>query len=109
VLGRIEEPVLKTRATQILIDFLNSEYPAAKTATIKQALAQAWGELGEIGAIDALVGLLAEPTDSVRLHAIAALKNFPTTHQQLEQLAADENLTPALKQGVAIALAEWKI
>ncbi len=109
VLGRIEEPVLKTRATQILIDFLNSEYPAAKTAIIKQALAQAWGELGEIGAIDALVGLLAEPTDSVRLHAIAALKNFPTTHQQLEQLAADENLTPALKQGVAIALAEWKI
>ena len=109
VLGRIEEPVLKTRATQILIDFLNSEYPAAKTAIIKQALAQAWGELGEIGAIDALVGLLAEPTDSVRLHAIAALKNFPTTHQKLEQLAADENLAPALKQGVAIALAEWKI
>ncbi len=109
VLGRIEEPVLKTRATQILIDFLNSEHPSAKTATIKQALAQAWGELGEIGAIDALVGLLAEPTDSVRLHAIAALKNFPTTHQQLEQLAADENLAPALKQGVAIALAEWKI
>lgn len=109
VLGRVEEPVLKTRASQILIDFLNSEHPSAKTAAVRQAVAQAWGELGEMGAIDALVGLLADPVASVRLHAIAALKNFPTTHKQLEQLAADENLTPALKQGVAIALAEWKI
>jgi HEAT repeat protein len=108
VLGRLEEPVLKTKAAQILIDFLNSEHPAAREATVKQAIAQAWGQLGEISAIDALVGLLADPADSVRLHAIAALKNFPTTHQQLEQLAADENLTPALKEGVAIALAEWK-
>ncbi len=109
VLGRLEEPVLKTKAAQILIDFLNSEHPAAREATVKQAIAQAWGQLGEISAIDALVGLLADPADSVRLHAIAALKNFPTTHQQLEQLAADENLTPALKEGVAIALAEWKM
>jgi HEAT repeat protein len=108
VLGRLEEPVLKTKAAQILIDFLNSEHPAAREATVKQAIAQAWGQLGEISAIDALVGLLADPADSVRLHAIAALKNFPTTHQQLEQLAADENLTPALKEGVAIALAEWQ-
>lgn len=109
VLGRLEDPVLKTKAAQILIDFLNSEHPAAREATVKQAIAQAWGQLGEMSAIDALVGLLADPADSVRLHAIAALKNFPTTHQQLVQLAADENLTPALKEGVAIALAEWVI
>ena len=109
VLGRLEEPVLKTKAAQILIDFLNSEHPSAGEATVKQAIAQAWGQLGEISAIDALVGLLADPADSVRLHAIAALKNFPTTHQQLVQLAADENLTPALKEGLAIALAEWKM
>jgi len=109
VLGRLEDPVLKTKAAQILIDFLNSEHPTAGEATVKQAIAQAWGQLGEISAIDALVGLLADPADSVRLHAIAALKNFPTTHQQLVQLAADENLTPALKEGVAIALAEWKM
>ena len=109
VLGRLEDPVLKTKAAQILIDFLNSEHPTAGEATVKQAIAQAWGQLGEISAIDALVGLLADPADSVRLHAIAALKNFPTTHQQLVQLAADENLTPALKEGLAIALAEWKM
>jgi len=109
VLGRLEKPALKTKAAQILIDFLNSEHPARQVATVKQAVAQAWGELGEVGAIDALIGLLADPVDSVRLHAIAALKNFPSVHQQLIAIAADENLTPSLKEGIAIALAEWKI
>ena len=109
VLGRLEKPALKTKAAQILIDFLNSEHPARQVATVKQALAQAWGELGEVAAIDGLIGLLADPVDSVRLHAIAALKNFPSVHQQLIAIAADENLTPSLKEGIAIALAEWKI
>ncbi len=109
VLGRIEEPVLKGYATQILIDFLNSEHPARREDTVKQATAQALGQLRESSAFDALVGLLADPSDSVRLHAIASLKNFPTAHQQLEQLVTDENLTPALQEGVAIALAEWKV
>lgn len=108
VLGRFEELTLKVRVTQILLEFLSSEHPTARDVTVKQAIAQAWGQLGDVNAIDALVGLLADPADSVRLHAIAALKNFPTTYQQLEQLAVDEQLAPALKEGVAIALAEWK-
>jgi HEAT repeat protein len=107
ILGRIEQPRLKTRAAQIILDFFQSKHPVTTLATIKQALAQALGHLGHRSAIDALVGLLADSEESVRWHAIAALKNFPTAHQQLEQLATDENLTPALKQGVAIALAEW--
>lgn len=109
LLGRIEPPVLKARATQILLDFFDSPYPATTSVTVKQALAQALGHLGELSAMDALVRLLADPVESVRLHAIAALKNFPTAHQQLEQLAIDENLSPALKQGIAIALAEWQV
>lgn len=109
LLGRIEQPVLKARATQILLDFFDSPYPATTSVTVKQALAQALGHLGELSAMDALVRLLADPVESVRLHAIAALKNFPTAHQQLEQLAIDENLSPALKQGIAIALAEWQV
>jgi HEAT repeat protein len=109
VLGRIEQPALKAQAAQILLDFFQSKHPATTLATIKQALAQAWGHLGEMSAMDALVRLLTDAEDSVRWHAIAALKNFPTAHQQLEQLAADEHLTPALKEGVAIALAEWPV
>ncbi|HEY9710927.1 MAG TPA: HEAT repeat domain-containing protein, partial [Oculatellaceae cyanobacterium] len=107
VLGRSEEPVLKEKAAQILIDFLNSKHPAATATPVKQALAEAWGQLREDGAIDALIGLLADSQESVRLHAIASLRNFPTARQQLEQLATLENLTPELKQGVVSALAEW--
>jgi HEAT repeat protein len=109
VLGRIEQPALKAQAAQILLDFFHSEHPATTSATVKQALAQAWGHLGEMNTVDSLVRLLADSVDSVRWHAIAALKNFPTAYQHLEQLAADENLTPAFKQGVAIALAEWPV
>ncbi|HEY9601670.1 MAG TPA: HEAT repeat domain-containing protein [Allocoleopsis sp.] len=108
-LGHTEEPVFKQKAAQILIDFLNSGHPARQTASVKQAIAQAWGQLGEEVTIDALVALLADPAPSVKLHAIAALKNFPAAYQQLEQLSDDEALTPALKEGVAIALAEWKV
>lgn len=107
VLGRSEEPVLKTKAAQILIDFLNSESLTATATPVKQALAEAWGQLGDVSAIDALIGLLADSEGSVRLHAIASLKKFPTARQQLEQLATLGNLTPELKQGIAIALAEW--
>jgi HEAT repeat protein len=109
VLSHTEEPVFKQKAAQILIDFLNSAHPARQTASVKQAIAQAWGQLGEEVTIDALVELLADPAPSVKLHAIAALKNFPAAYQQLEQLSDDEELTPALKEGVAIALAEWKV
>jgi HEAT repeat protein len=109
VLGRLEEPVLKAKAAQILIDFLNSQHPARQADTVKQAVAQALGELADEGAIDALVELLADPAASVRWHTIAALKNFPTVHPHLEQLVANEQLAPALKAGIAIALAEWNL
>lgn len=109
VLGRVEQPELKIRASQVLLDFFHSEHPAAQSIPVRQALTQAWGHLGEQSTMDALLELLADPTDSVRLHAIAALKNFPTAHQQLEQWAIDENLSPDLKQGIAIALAEWQV
>lgn len=108
-LGHTQEPVFKQKAAQILIDFLNSGHPARQIDRVKQAIAQAWGQLGEVVTIDALVELLADPAPSVKLHAIAALKNFPTAYQQLEQLSDDEELTPALKEGVAIALAEWRV
>lgn len=109
ILGRTEQPVLKTKVAQILLDFFHSQHPTTTLAPIKQALAQAWGHLGEMSAMVTLMELLADSEESVRWHAIAALKNFPTAQQQLEQLVTDDNLTPALKEGVAIALAEWQV
>ncbi|MBW4651156.1 MAG: HEAT repeat domain-containing protein [Kastovskya adunca ATA6-11-RM4] len=108
VLGRLDSPTLKPKAAQILIDFFNSQHPIAKLTAVKQALALAWGELGELEATNALITQLAEPTTSVRLHAIAALKKLDA-YPKLQQLASDNNLAPELKQGVAIALAEWSV
>lgn len=109
VLGRIEQPSLKIQAAHILLDFFHSEHPATQSVPVRQSLTQAWGYLGEHTTMDTLLGLLADSTDSVRLHAIAALKNFPTAYQQLEQLAIDDNVTPELKEGIAIALTEWRV
>jgi HEAT repeat protein len=110
LLGRLEEPNLKPQAAEILIEFLNSG-DAAQEASLKQSLALALGQLGEIAALDQLIQLLADSDASVRLHAIAALKNLAPeeAHRKLQQLAANEQLAPALKQGIAIALQEWQL
>lgn len=108
VLGRLDEPILKAKATQILSKFVNSQHPSLQSNLVKQAIAQSWGELGEVVAIDSLVGLLADPSLSVKLHAIASLKNFPDSYQQLTQLAVNPEIAPDLKAGIVLALSEWQ-
>ncbi|MCF2146771.1 HEAT repeat domain-containing protein [Desmonostoc muscorum LEGE 12446] len=110
VLGRVQKPELTTPATEILLEVLRLHRRATEIATIKSAIALSLGQLGKIEAIEALIWLLADSNTSVRLHAIAALKNLDqeATHQQLQELATNnEALTPDLQQGIAIALAEW--
>ncbi|MGK7878378.1 MAG: HEAT repeat domain-containing protein [Xenococcaceae cyanobacterium] len=82
VLGHGVLPDLRAKATQILIDFLNSGQGAAGKVEIKQALAMSLGELGQTQAINPLLELAADSEQAVRLHAIAALKKFPNVHQQ---------------------------
>ncbi|MBD2353394.1 HEAT repeat domain-containing protein [Tolypothrix sp. FACHB-123] len=109
VLGRVQKPDLTPIATEILLEILQSQHPATELANIKSASALALGQLGNIQAIEPLILLLADPEPSVRLHAIAALKNLApeSAHQQLQQLANDTAIKPDLQTGVAIALAEW--
>ncbi|NET60824.1 MAG: HEAT repeat domain-containing protein [Symploca sp. SIO2E6] len=107
VLGRIELAELKSQATQILIELLHSEQFSVPYPTLKQTLAMSLGQLGEAQALEPLIKLLEEPDLTVRLHAIAALKNIPHAYSTLQQYGADENLTSKLQQGIAIALAEW--
>jgi HEAT repeat protein len=130
VLGRVQKPELTTPAVEILLQILRSllyetlreqqaslrdaprmltQHPATEVASIKSAIALSLGQLGEMQAIEPLISLLADPNASVRLHAIAALKNLDgeATHQQLQQLANNDAITPDLKQAIAIALAEW--
>ena len=107
VLGRVEQP-LTTRAAEILVEIL-SDHPATQHENVKQVIAVSLGQLGEIQALDSLIQLLATTDAGVRLHAIAALKQLApeVAYQQLQQLAINEAIAPELKQGVAIALAEW--
>ncbi|HYX17844.1 MAG TPA: HEAT repeat domain-containing protein, partial [Nostoc sp.] len=108
VLGRVQKPQT-TLAVEILLQILQSQHPATKIASVTSAIALSLGQLSEMQAIEPLISLLADPNASVRLHAIAALKNLDreATYQQLQQLANNPELTPDLQQGIAIALAEW--
>ncbi|MDZ8257524.1 HEAT repeat domain-containing protein [Nostoc sp. ChiQUE01b] len=109
VLGRVQKPQLTTPATEILLQILRSQHPATEIASIKSAIALSLGQLGEMQAIEPLISLLGDSNASVRLHAIAALKNLDgeATYQHLQQLVNNDAITPDLKQGIAIALAEW--
>ncbi|MEG4802860.1 HEAT repeat domain-containing protein [Microcoleus sp. ARI1-B5] len=110
VLGRVEKPELKVKAAEILSDLLEGNHPAVQSAQIKQSLALALGQLGDIRALDVLIQLLADGDNSVRLHSTAALKRLGAgeVRQQLESLVKQESLEPRLKQGIAIALQEWQ-
>ncbi|MBN3921818.1 MAG: HEAT repeat domain-containing protein [Nostoc sp. NMS4] len=109
VLGRVQKPHLTTPAAEILLQILRSHYPVIKIANIKSAIALSLGQLGKIQAIEPLILLLGDSNTSVRLHAIAALKNLDgeAAHQQLQQLANSDAIPADFKQRIAIALAEW--
>jgi HEAT repeat protein len=109
VLGQVQKPELTTLAAEILLQILPSSHPAKEIGNIKSAIALSLGQLKAMPAIEPLILLLADSNASVRLHAIAALKNLDAeaTHQQLQQLVNNDAITPDLKQGIAIALAEW--
>ncbi|MEH1924073.1 HEAT repeat domain-containing protein [Nostoc sp.] len=87
VLGRVQKPQLTTPAAEILLQILRSQHPATEITKIKSAIALSLGQLGEMQAIESLILLLGDSNASVRLHAIAALKNLGSkaTHQQLQQ------------------------
>lgn len=75
-LGRVEQPALKSQATNILLDLLASEATVRQQPKIKQAIAISLGQLAQNQAIAPLIKLLRDPNQAVRLHAIAALKHF---------------------------------
>lgn len=104
VLGRVENLQIKQQAAEILLQLLESQPDMRE----KQAIAFSLGQLGQLEAMDALIHLLADANASVRFHAIAALKQLDpqAAYQRLEGMAA-EALSPALQNGVAIALQEW--
>ncbi|MEG3849549.1 HEAT repeat domain-containing protein [Microcoleus sp. herbarium19] len=110
VLGRVEKPELRAKAAEIAIDLLASNHPVVEFAGIKQSLALGLGKLGDMRGLDALISMLGDADNSVRLHSLSALKQLGAgeVRQQLESLAKQESLEPRLKEGIAIALQEWQ-
>ncbi|WP_413166169.1 HEAT repeat domain-containing protein [Capilliphycus salinus ALCB114379] len=112
-IGRTNRPEAKTKASQILIEFLQSQHPALDIPNLKQLVALSLGQLGDINAFDALVQLLADSQKTVQFHCIAALKqlnvpiNSPPIYQRLQQLTQENNLDPNLQKGIYMALQEW--
>ncbi len=108
VLGRVEKPDVVPLAAKILLDALNSNYPTIQHPRLKQALATSLGHLKDPVAIDSLIQMLADGDEGIKWHAIAALKKFKGIAPKLEALVANDNLTPTLKQGIAIALENFR-
>jgi len=107
VLGRVKEPLLQKKSEFILVELLKPEHIRLHISEVKQALALALGQLGEISAIEPLILLLADVDPRVRFHAISALKNLsPVAYERLQYLATTI-LSPDLQIGIAQALAEW--
>lgn len=108
-LGRIESSELQQRATQILLQLLNDRHPISQTIKSKQTIALSLAQLQQPEALEALLNLLGDADAGVRLHAIAALKQFDleTSRQRLADLLQQEGLTVAMREGIAIALQEW--
>ena len=109
VLGRVEKLELKAAAAEILIDLLNTGHPAVHSPQIKKSLALGLGKLGDMRGLDALIPMLGDADNSVRLHCMAALKQLGTdeVRQKLENLLKQDNLELGFKEGIAIALQEW--
>ncbi|BAZ44598.1 PBS lyase HEAT domain protein repeat-containing protein [Chondrocystis sp. NIES-4102] len=76
VLGRINTPELKIKATQILVDFWQHSNQGYNSPQIMQVLATSLGEL-RCDCAKATLTSLAQATDrKVQLHALAALKKI---------------------------------
>lgn len=83
VLGRQESIEFKSYATQILIDFLNTELETNHQSHIKQAIATSLGELGDSSALIYLEKLTFDDNSKVKLYAKAAIKKI--TQSQVER------------------------
>lgn len=76
VLGRIE--TLKNESAEILLTFFNSEHFLLQHTQIRQAIAYSLGQLKILKTLTVLETLANDPESVVKLHAIAALRNFKT-------------------------------
>jgi HEAT repeat protein len=76
VLGRIAQPSLKLKATQILVNFYRDRLQHQDFSLLKQTLASSLGILGHSEARSSLEQLATDLDRKVQLHATAALEKL---------------------------------
>ncbi|MCT7951151.1 HEAT repeat domain-containing protein [Ancylothrix sp. C2] len=110
VLGRIQNPNLSQRLAEILSQTLDSKSALIQNPSIKGTIALALGQLKNKETLESIIHLLADSDETVRLHAIAALKQIasPSTKQNLE-LLTHKPLNANLHQGIKLALEKWPV
>jgi HEAT repeat protein len=75
VLGRVQLPHLTVKATEILLEILQS-HPGIEIGSFRCAVALSLGQLGTKLAIEPLESLQKDNDLQVRLHALASLRNL---------------------------------
>jgi HEAT repeat protein len=76
VLGRIQQPDLTPKASEILVEMLHLPHPATEVDSVRSAIAFSLGQLGNVTAIEPLQQMIKDHNPLVRIHAIASLKNL---------------------------------
>jgi HEAT repeat protein len=96
-------------ASQLLVEYLRANI-AEHSAAIKQEIAVALGNLGDLNTFSDLIRLLGDPTDRVKLYTIAAIaKLSPTLPPEISQLATRSDLPTELQAGIQMCLAHWQV
>jgi HEAT repeat protein len=77
--------------------------------TLKAKAMLTLGRIGSPALIPMLIECLEDPNYTVQLHVITALKQIDRdfAYATIQQRMKDENITPQLAEGLAIALREW--
>lgn len=99
----------RSYASQLLVAYLRSHI-VDLSAHLKQEIATALGNLGDIHSVPELIRLLEDSTERVKLYTIAAIaKLSPVIPAEILQLAARSDLSPELYLGVRMCLSHWQM
>ncbi len=96
-------------ASQALIAYFRQGEPEPYPAEIRQEIAAALGNLGNIDAVSDLVQLLADPDERVRLYAVAAISKLSVSiPPEIRHLAAQPDISPDLASGLQMYRSHWE-
>lgn len=99
----------RTYASQLLVTYLHANI-AELPASVKQEIAAALGNLGDMSIVPNLIQLLGDSDVRVKLYTITAISKLsPTIPAEILQLVDRSDLTAELQLGVTMCLSHWQL